>query len=261
MNNLENTKITLNINKTLLKQFSDGLDRCFIKRDAFLNNLISIEIDKLDEEMKGIEQSKKARKYLIDNLKRSGTQGINVVVSKTVAKRLNAVIKKYGLSRDCFINRLLLLVTLPDGAKYELRMFASIQEIHEEVETSMSYASYNENVKMSTTTLDGIYSYISDPFQFLRICIYDDEPVNNLYKKSFYFPKFFEAIDEKAKEWIKEKKINPSELHDFKTMLKVSTCYIEDWELPNHHAYNKEMIHEKNNPPQKSLLESVLTKI
>lgn len=263
MNNLESTKITININKTLLEQFSNGLDRCFIKRDAFLNNLISIEVDRFDEEMEGVKQSKKARKYLIENLKRSGTKAINVVVDKSVALRLNAIIKKHGMSRDCFVNRLLLLSTFPEGAKYELRMFSSISELYKEVQESSFdfYDSYVEGNEVSTSTLTGIHSYIIDPFKFLRTCIYHDEPSNSLYKKNFYLPKFFEAIEEKEKKWVKEGKISSREIDDYKTMLKVATCYIEDWELPSHSNYDKKIVQKKSSPPPKSLLEMIITKV
>lgn len=234
MNNLENTKITVTINSTLLELFSYWLDRCFIKRDAFINNLISIESERLDEEMEGFKQSKEARKYLINRLKKTDTKTINVVVKKSVAIKLNDVVKKHGLSRDCFINRLLLLVTLPEGVKYELWMASSIDLMSADVDLHDGF----DGIEIPTSALDGIHSYINDPLKFLRISVYEDEPGNKIYKSSFYAPEFFKHLDKKVKEGV----ISPKEVSDFKDMLEASSCYIADWELPKHQDYDEAKI-------------------
>lgn len=252
MNGSENTKITLTINSTLLELFSSWLDKCFIKRDAFINNLISIESERLGEEMKGLKQSKEARQYLINRLKRTDTKTINVVVKKSVAEKLKSVVKTHGISRDCFINRLLLLVSLPEGVKHELWMASSINMMSAYGDLHDGF----DDIEIPTSASDGIYSYINDPLKFLRICVYEDKPENKLYRSSFYAPKLFKHLDEK----VEEKEVDLKEVSDFKNMLEASSCYIADWELPSHHDYDEEKIKNIGNPPKISALKELLMK-
>jgi len=125
------TKITVKVWKDLLRIFDQRLASCFIRRDAFLNHMISNQLPDLRQGVEGRKQSPEARRYISGELKRLDTTPINVVVDKEVASQLNAIVKEHNLVRDAFINRLMLLLSFPDQF---LRALFGIDIAHDSIE-------------------------------------------------------------------------------------------------------------------------------
>jgi hypothetical protein len=90
-----------------LRDFDKQIDSLFIKRDAFLNCMIQEEIPHLARDLEGKRLSLKAKRYIAGELKRLGTVPVNVVVDKSTADTLNAIVDSSNIVRDAFINRLM----------------------------------------------------------------------------------------------------------------------------------------------------------
>ena len=158
---MEQTKITMKISKPLLHKFNQQIDSVFIKRDALLNHILKIEVDKFAEELQGLTLSSKARRYISGELKRLDTTTINVVVDKAVAIKLNSVIKQCNLVRDAFANRLFMYMLSSDRLLKWL-------EIPLDVRGIISESNY-VNAEMPTSPLQAVEFIFSDPFFYLRL--------------------------------------------------------------------------------------------
>jgi hypothetical protein len=109
------TKMTVKIVEKQFVDFERLIDRCFLKRDAFLNDVLKTEAKNLAADLEGLEQSPRARSYVASELKRLGTRSVNIVVEKSTAEALNAVIERHNVSRDAFFNRLILFLRSSDA--------------------------------------------------------------------------------------------------------------------------------------------------
>lgn len=107
---MNQTKITVKIHARMLLAFDRQIDQLFLKRDAFLNAMIKGEIEHLAEDMEGKRLTPRAKRYIAGELKRMGTTQVNVVVDKSTADALNAVVEASNMVRDAFINRLIMLL-------------------------------------------------------------------------------------------------------------------------------------------------------
>lgn len=176
---MNQTKITVKIYEPLLRDLDKQLDALFIKRDAFLNHMIQLETDYLANEMAGKRLSTRARKYISGELKRLGTHTVNVVVDKTTAEKLNAIVDEANLVRDAFVNRLIMFLRSSDSLLSYLDLPKYI--VHSEFDSS-----YEE---MPTSPLKAIESVFSDPLYYLRIAI-DERYQTGLYLLDLTHPKF-----------------------------------------------------------------------
>ncbi len=156
---MDHTKITVKIYEPLLRDFDRQINSLFIKRDAFLNAMIKEEVQHLANDMDGKRLTLKAKRYISGQLKRLGTVQVNVVVEKSTADALNAVVGTSNLVRDAFINRLIMLLrsSSPLLKHFDLPEFI----------TGSAFESYVE--PMPTSPLQAIESVNSDPLFYLRV--------------------------------------------------------------------------------------------
>jgi hypothetical protein len=152
------TKITAKIQEGLLERFDQDMRGCFLKRDAFLNQVIGSEIAHLREDLQGKRLTPIARTYISGKLKRMGTRPVNIVVDKQVAADLNAAVEAHNLVRDAFINYLLVcLRSTPRFLKY--------------FELPSHYTGSHFDAALEPTEvspLRAIASTMCDPFYYLR---------------------------------------------------------------------------------------------
>ena len=157
---MEHTKITAMISTKLLATFNRDIDRLFLKRDAFLNQMISVETGHLAEDLKGKRLSAKGRRYIAGELKRVGTTPVNIKVEKAVANALNEVVKETNIVRDAFINRMLWL----------LRGGTALLD-YLDLPKFVTYSEFEEYVPdpMPTAPLEAMHSVQRDPLYYLRL--------------------------------------------------------------------------------------------
>lgn len=156
---MDQTKITVKIYEPLLRDFDRQLDALFIKRDAFLNNMIKMEVQHLAADMEGKRMSTSAKRYVAGELKRLGTVQVNITVDKSTADDLNSVVEVSNIVRDAFINRLIMLLR----SSHQLLTYLELPEFI----TGSAYDSYVE--PMPTSPLKAIEAVHSDPLFYLRV--------------------------------------------------------------------------------------------
>jgi len=155
----ETTKITVKVYESLYANFSKQIDDLHIKKDSFLNSMIREEIPYLAEEMKGLRLSTKANRYISGELKKMGTKPVNIVVDKSTAMALNAIVEESNMVRDAFFNRLIMLLRSSSGLLKYLELPEFI--------TGSEFDSYVE--PMPTSPMNAMQSIHSDPMFYLRV--------------------------------------------------------------------------------------------
>jgi hypothetical protein len=157
---MNQTKITVKICNRLLRAFNQDIDRLFLKRDAFLNQMIATETEYLAQDLAGKRLSSRAKRHIAGELKRLGTTPVNVVVDKEVANALNAVVNETNIVRDAFINRMLWLLrggeAMLDGLN--LPKFINASE----------FESFTPEA-MPTAPLKAMRAFQLDPLHYLRV--------------------------------------------------------------------------------------------
>lgn len=157
---MKQTKITVKVHSLLLSAFTQDIDRLFIKRDAFLNQVIGIETKYLAQELKDKRLSAKAKRHIAGELKRLGTTTVNIVVNQDVADELNAVVERTNIVRDAFVNRLLWLLRGGESLLKYLDLPSFING--SEFETFVPDA-------VPTAPLLAMHAVQSDPLNYLRL--------------------------------------------------------------------------------------------
>lgn len=156
---MSQTKITVKIYEPLLRDFDKQIDALFIKRDAFLNNMIKGEVQHLAADMEGKRLSASAKRYIAGELKRLGTVPVNIVVDRATADNLNAVVDATNLVRDAFVNRLIMLLR----SSHQLLNYLELPEFI----TGSAFDSCIE--PMPTSPMKAIEAVHSDPLFYLRV--------------------------------------------------------------------------------------------
>lgn len=154
----QTTKITVKVYESLFVNFSKQIDELHIKKDAFLNSMIREEIPHLAREMKGKRLSNAANRYISGELKRLGTRTVNIVVDKSTASALNAIVDESNMVRDAFINRLIMLLR----SSPTLLKFFDLPEFI----TGSEFESYID--PLPTSPLTAIKAIHNDPMFYLR---------------------------------------------------------------------------------------------
>lgn len=155
---MEQTKITAKIYSSLLRQFDKDMRERFLKRDAFLNQILRNETAHLKGDLGGKRLSTLAHKYIAGELKHMGTTQVNIVVDKGVADELNAVVKECNLVRDAFLNYLLLCLRSSDK-------FLTYFELPLDTSSSRFDAII---FPLPISPLSAIGEVMRDPFYYLR---------------------------------------------------------------------------------------------
>ncbi len=181
------TKITAKIYKPLWTNFMKQAEALFLKRDAFLNHMIRIETPHLAREVKDKRLSTKARRYLAGELKRMGTESVNIVVDQETADALREVVDSANLVRDGFINRLLLWLRSSDALLRSFDMPTTLDGLKglegmpvsplKAMEAVRDDPLYYIRSQLETEDWGGLYTlYIRPPLTGLS-CYLDDEEV------------------------------------------------------------------------------------
>lgn len=153
-------KITVKVFEPLLTLFMDHLKSCFIQRDAFVNHILTLEIEHLAKDLEGKRLSDKARRHITRSLRdvKAGTKTINIVVDNSVSKALGKVVVESNLVRDAFFNRLFLFLC----AKDEL-----LSRLHLPTDTSDRF--FNQwSFQRPTAPMGAVSEVLSDPLWALR---------------------------------------------------------------------------------------------
>ncbi len=156
---MSTTKITVKLYAPLLAAFDRDIEALFLKRDAFLNSMIKGEVQHLAADLGDKKLSAKAKRYIAGELKRLGTTTVNIVVEKSTAEALNAVVDKTNMVRDAFLNRLIMFLR----SSREILRYLDLPE-------NVGLFAFQSSVEpMPTSPMRAIEAVHSDPFYYLRV--------------------------------------------------------------------------------------------
>jgi hypothetical protein len=160
-NNL--TKITASLYAPMYNAFDDQLSKALLRRDAFIDRMIEIEIPHLRIDLNGKKMSPEAKRYVSSTLKQIGgiksekLHLVSISVRKNTAQALNDAVTAHNLDRNAFINRLIVFLRSSDGLLKSLDLPLRIADNRRDG---------TEN--MATSPLKAMEEIQSDPFYYLR---------------------------------------------------------------------------------------------
>lgn len=114
------TKITAKLFAPMYADFDRQIDGALLKRDAFLDRMIMLEIPHLRNDLQGKRLSSQANRYISQSLKALGGRNapplrqVSIAVRHETAEALRAVVHEHNLVRDAFLNRLITLLRSSD---------------------------------------------------------------------------------------------------------------------------------------------------
>jgi len=155
----ELTKLTARFYGPMFEAFDQQMASALLRRDAFLDKVITIEVSNLRADLQGIRLSDKAHRYISQTLVNMGGRQLkqtSLSVRRTTAEALREVVKDHNLVRDAFLN---LLITL----------LRSSDEILNHLDLPQRVGAVRGTEDMPTSPLRAIEEAQADPLYYLRV--------------------------------------------------------------------------------------------
>lgn len=124
-------KISVRIWEPLVKQFDGAIRASGLRRDAYLDKVLEIELPRLDSEV-CLPNSPVAQAYIAAKLDALERKLVSFTLKPELVGQLNAICERKRIVRDAFFNRLYLLLAAKSGVIDRL-MFAGNGEWRNEV--------------------------------------------------------------------------------------------------------------------------------
>lgn len=157
------TKITAKLFEPMYLDFDRQLSDALMRRDAFLDRMISQEIPYLRDDLRGKQLSPEANRFISGELKRLGgsdagpLRQVSISVRHETAKELRAVVEEHNLVRDAFLNRLIALLRASDKLLGALGLPKRVR-----------WGRADGTEDMPTSPMRVIDETLGDPFYYLR---------------------------------------------------------------------------------------------
>lgn len=192
------TKATFHVPAPLWDAFSKQTDDLFLKRGPFLDSVIAGELQHLADDLEGLKLSKRANRWIFEQLHRCKSptghkmdvKPVSIALAKKTTDDLNEVVQRHHLVRDAFLCRLLILLRAKDGLLRWLRIPRDTAR----------------TTPFSTSPMEAMVEVRNDPFFYLRSAVRQEWSVG-LYRV------------------------------EFPEQLAWATCFIEDSYVPETGAY------------------------
>lgn len=111
---MKTTKISIKVLRPLFNKLSAKCDEACIRRDAYLDHLFSVEINKLESELT-MPNTPETEQLLSRSFKELDTVQVGINLSTELANRIGHVCAAKRVPRECWMNRVfLLLVAKPE---------------------------------------------------------------------------------------------------------------------------------------------------
>ncbi len=153
---MEMRKISVRVGDKLMGSFQAQLDALHVKRDAYLDHIISGEVVYLRAELAGKKLSRKGRRYIARDVMRTGKL-FNLTIRKTTADALDSVVEESNMVRDAFLNRLIVM----------LRCGETLRSIWN-VPRTMDGPVFRGTQGMPVSPLEAMEELRADPLYYLR---------------------------------------------------------------------------------------------
>jgi hypothetical protein len=102
-------KISVKIWRPIIEALDKKLDAACLRRDAYLNKVLQVELSLLDEEV-SIPNSQESYDYVSKQLDMLDRKLVSLALSSVLTERLNEICRRKRVVRDAFFNRLFLLL-------------------------------------------------------------------------------------------------------------------------------------------------------
>jgi len=101
-------KISTKIYRPILEALEEKLEAACLRRDAYLNKVLEVELPYLDKE--GTENSSEAQQFIANRLDQLDRKQISLALRPDLVERLNEICARKRIVRDAFFNRLFFLL-------------------------------------------------------------------------------------------------------------------------------------------------------
>lgn len=102
-------KISIKIWRPIIDKLDEKMDLACLRRDAYLNKVLGVELNALDEEV-SIPNSQASYNYVLDRLNQLDRKLVSLALPSELIARLNEICSRKRIVRDAFFNRLFLLL-------------------------------------------------------------------------------------------------------------------------------------------------------
>lgn len=113
MNNVQKNKIpktSVRIYSPIVKKLDEKMNAACLRRDAYLNKVLEIELNELDREV-SLPNSVAAQSFIAERIGRLDRKLVSLALRPDLVKRLNDICARKRIVRDAFFNRLFLFLT------------------------------------------------------------------------------------------------------------------------------------------------------
>lgn len=108
-------KVAIRFPRALFAKFSRKIEGACLRRDAFLNRVLDIELAALESEVR-IPNSERARNHVRQQLSAvPGREPVTLSIERAHLDRLEALCETKRIDQDAFFNRLILLLVTPQS--------------------------------------------------------------------------------------------------------------------------------------------------
>jgi hypothetical protein len=103
-------KVSTKIWRPILEKLEEKMDASCLRRDAYLNRVLAVELDYLDTEV-ALPNSTEAKKFIAERLDHLADRKlVSLSLRPDLVERLNDLCERKQIVRDAFFNRLFLLL-------------------------------------------------------------------------------------------------------------------------------------------------------
>ena len=102
-------KISIRVWRTILDKLEKKMDAACLRRDAYLNKILAVELGYLDTEV-AIANSIEAHAFVAKRFDQLDTKPVSLTLRSDLVERLNDICARKRIVRDAFFNRLFLLL-------------------------------------------------------------------------------------------------------------------------------------------------------
>lgn len=113
------TKISVKIFRPIIEQLIRHLDAACLRRDAYLNFLLAVELPALDREV-SVANTEASERLVSNRLARLDTKLVSLALHTELVERLNEICQRKRIVRDAFFNRVFLLLSASPAVVDEL---------------------------------------------------------------------------------------------------------------------------------------------
>jgi hypothetical protein len=157
------TKISVHFFAPMYLDFDQQMEEALLRRDAFLDRVISREVEHIHSDLEGKVNSPNANRYIAGKLKSLGGRNapplrqVSIAVRHSTADALRKVVEEHNLVRDALINWIVTLLRSSDQLLKSL-------DLPNTVNASLRYGTQD----MPSSPIKAIMETQWDPFHYLR---------------------------------------------------------------------------------------------